>query len=107
MSEIASLLRLLVQADKEFKITPVTVLGSASKFTSALSSGYKRKAFAAYNNSASTSGEILWGGSDVATKGMPIPKGAIADLPVANTLDVYFANSVSGERGDLRVIELA
>jgi hypothetical protein len=108
MSEIASLLRLLVQSDKEFKVTAITTVGSATKFTSALSAGYKRKRLEAYyNNSANLSGEILWGGSDVVTNGMPMQKGVAVTLPVSSSLDVYFANSTSGELGLLKIVEFA
>jgi len=116
MSEIGSLLRLLVQADKEFKITAVTVHGSPEIFESQLTGGHKRKGFAAYNNSNNASGEIVWGGSDADVHGMPIPIGALVEIPVAGTAsldavtggtDVYFCNTVSGEHGDLRVLELA
>jgi len=107
MSEIAYLLRMLVQGDKEFKITPVTTFGSPSKFTSQLSSGYSRKVLTVYNNSEDTSGEQLWGGSDCNSNGMPIPVGSMINIPIAPDLDVYFCNSVSGERGDLRVLEIA
>ena len=116
MSELGSYLRLLVQADKEFKTTAVSVHGSPAKFTSQLTGDHKRKGFAAYNNSNDASGEILWGGSDCDTNGMLIPKGALVDIPVAadeavdavtNGIDVYFCNSVSGENGDLRILELS
>ena len=116
MSEIAKLLRLMSQADKEFKITTVTTYGSPAKFTSQLTLGFARKGFAAYNNSATNSGEIAWGGSDCNVNGMPIPKGAIVDIPIASSanadvtnadVDVYFCNDTSGEYGDLRVIELS
>jgi len=116
MSELGSLLRLLVSADKEFKITAVVTQGSPAQFTSQLTGGHKRKGFAAYNNSNDASGEILWGGSDCDANGMPIPKGALVDIPVAGTAstdavtggtDVYFCNSDSGETGDLRVLEIS
>lgn len=116
MSEVGALLRLLVQSDKEFKVTATDVFGSPAKFTSQLSGGHKRKGFAAYNNSNAASGEVLWGGSDCDTNGMPIPKGALVEIPVAVTgspdavtggLDVYFCNTVSGEKSDLRVLELS
>jgi len=104
--EIEYLLRLQSQADKEFKISAVEVFGDPAIFTSQLT--YFRKGFAAYNNSDSASGEIVWGGSDVTgATGMPIPKGAIMDIPVSTDLGVYFCNTVSGEIGNLRVVEIA
>lgn len=116
MSEIGALLRLLVQSDKEFKITAMTVFGTPALFTSQLTGGHKRKGFAAYNESNAASGEVVWGGSDCDVNGMPIPKGALVEIPVAatgskdaveNALDVYFCNTVSGENSDLRVLELS
>lgn len=108
MSQRDNLLKKLVPADKEFKVSAVTVFGDPAKFTSQLSEGYDRKAMGAFNNSNSASGEnILWGGSDCDTNGMPIPQGSIVDIPVADNLDVYFCNENSGEHGDLRVVELA
>lgn len=107
MSEIQYLLRQGVPSEKELKITPVTVEDTPAAFTSQLSLGYTRRTFAAYNDSHANSGEILWGGSDVVTAGMPIPKGVMVNLPVTTALDVYFCNSRqgSGELGDLRVLE--
>jgi hypothetical protein len=106
MSEEANLLRLLVQADKEFKITPVRVSETATLFTSQLTSGYKRKELSFYNNSNTSSGEIEWGGSTLAKgNGQPIPVGAIFTVPVAVNLPVYLICG-SGE-GDVRAIELA
>lgn len=107
MSEQLNLLRKLVQAEIEFKITPVTTYGTPVEFTSQLESGQPRKMMTVYNNSDDGSGEQLWGGSDCNANGMPIPVGSMINIPVAATLDVYFCNSVSGERGDIRVLEIA
>jgi hypothetical protein len=107
MAELNNLVRLLVPADKEFKVTAVTATQTATKFTSSLTSGYKRRAIAAYNNSHDNSGECYWGGSTVvAGNGMPIPKGSIVEVPVTTDLDIYFVAD-SGQIGDLRVIEIA
>ena len=107
-AEIAYLLRLSSPGAKELKTTAVDVFGSAAKFTSQLTSEYSRKGFAAYNNSNSASGEVLWGGSDLTeANGIPIPKGAMVDIPLSTDVDVYFCNTVSGEIGNLRVVEIA
>ena len=99
-------LRLLSQADKQLKTTAVTVTGTPTKFTSQVTQF--RKGIAAYNNSNSASGECAWGGSDLtAANGMLIPKGSIVDIPVSTNIDLYFCNTVSGENGDLRVVEIA
>ena len=106
--ELAYLARLNSQATKELKTTAVTVTGAPTKFTSQLTEGYTRKGFCAYNNSNPASGECAWGGSDLtAANGMPIPKGAIFDFPISTDIDIYFCNTVSGENGDLRVVEIA
>jgi len=108
MAELNNLMRLLVQADKEYKITNVTASDITTKHTSQLTSGYKRKGIAAYNNSNDLSGECFWGDSNLtySANGMPIPKGAIIEIPLSTDLDIYFC-SASGEVGDLRVIEIA
>ena len=107
-SEQTYLLRLQAPGTKELKVSAVDVFGTPSKFESQLTSGFQRKFFGAYNNSDVGSGEIVWGSVDVTEgTGMPIPKGAIFDLPVSADLDVYFCNTVSGEIGNLRVIEIA
>jgi len=102
------LLRLASQADHELKTTKVQVYGDPAKFTSQLTEEYKRKGAAGYNNSDRASGEVVWGGSDLtAANGMPIPKGALVDFPISTDLDLYFCNTVSGELGELRVVEIA
>lgn len=107
MSEEANLLRLLVQGDKEFKVTQVDVTEVATAFTSQLTSQYSRKGIAIYNNSDSASGEIFLGGSDLtAANGFPIPKGTAISFPIASNLSIYLI-SESGELGDARVIEFA
>ena len=107
-SEQTYLLRLMSPGTKELKITAVDVFGSATLFESQLSAGYTRKGFGAYNQSNSASGEVVWGPAGVTEgTGMPIPKGAIVDIPVSTDIDVYFCNTVSGETGNLRVIEIA
>lgn len=106
MSEIEYLLRLLAQGDKELKTTAVDVFGDPSAFTSQTTEF--RKGMGAYNNSHRNSGEIVYGGSDLTVdNGIPIPKGAMADIPVSSDVDVYFCNTVSGELGNLRVVEIA
>jgi len=103
------LLRLKANADKEIVTTAVDVFGTAAKFTSQLTEGYTRKRLLAYNNSNSNSGEIVWGDSAVTgDSGMIIPKAlAAVDIPVQADVDLYFRNSVSGELGNLRVVEIA
>lgn len=107
-SEQTFLLRFNAPGTKELKTTSVDVFGSAQEFTSQLSSGYARKFIAAYNNSAPASGEIVWGSSDLTEgNGIPIPKGSIVDIPLFTDVSVYFCNTVSGEIGNLRVVEIA
>ncbi|KKL15549.1 hypothetical protein LCGC14_2504510 [marine sediment metagenome] len=109
MGELNKLLRLLVQGDKEGKITAVTAMPTATKFTSQLTSGQTRKALAVYNHSDTASGDCYYSYSssaDISGESMVIPKGALVDVPVANDIDVYFFTA-SGEMGNLRVEELA
>jgi len=108
MSELEYLARLSSIATKEFKISAVEVFGTPTLFTSQLTEGYVRKGFGCYNASNSASGECVWGDATVTGgTGMPIPKGSIFDLPVSVDLPVYFCNTVSGEIGNLRVVEIA
>jgi hypothetical protein len=107
-SELAYLARLNSIATKELKITSVNVFGSSDLFTSQLVEGYTRKGFGAYNNSDSASGECVWGPEGVTSEtGMPIPKGSIVDIPCSVDIPIYFCNTVSGETGNLRVVEIA
>ncbi len=107
MSNEDRYLRLLIQSDKELKTTAVNVTTTATIFSTSLTSGYKRRGFAAYNNSNNDSGECYWGGSDVTVaNGMPIPKGAVWALPVASgqATSPYF---VADNTANLRIIEMA
>jgi len=107
-SEQTYLARLASIATKEFAITAVDVFGSPTLFTSQLAEGYVRKGFGVFNNSDSASGEVAWGSATVTGgTGMLIPKGSIFDIPVSVDLPVYFCNTISGEIGNLRVVEIA
>lgn len=108
MSEIAKLLRIIAQADKEFKVSTVVVRGEPAKFTSQLSGDALRKKFIVYNASASGSGEIVMGASTdrgLDGEGFIIKKGEYVNIPLAPNLDVYFSNTVSGENCNLRIFE--
>jgi len=108
MSETQFLLRLNAPGTKELKTTAVDVFGSAQEFTSQLTSGYTRKYFRAFNNSHSSSGEIVWGPLGVTGQtGMIIAKDAVVEMPLSVDVPVYFCNTVSGEIGNLRVVEIA
>jgi len=106
-SEIAKLLRLSSRGNKEFQNQSIGVTGDPVLFESALTLGNTRKRVFIYNNSDDASGELYWGTSSVTShNGMVIPKGELTDLPVGNDLAVYFC-SLSGETGDLRIMELS
>ena len=109
MSQIAKYLRLQIPGDKEAKLTTVTVTGTPTIYTTALTSEQPRKHLYAYNNTGASSGECYYGYEDTMTiyeKSQPIPKGSQVHINVASTVDVYFM-CVSGEYGDLRVEEIA
>ena len=111
MSEWTRYLRLLVQSDKEAKVTKVDVTETPTQFTSQLVGGNTRKAIGVYNNSNENSGECFYGFSSYISpsgEAMVIPVGAHIGIPIANTsnIDLYFCAS-SGELGDLRVEEYA
>lgn len=114
MSEVAKLLRYLVQGDKEAVITAVTTHGDPEQFTTKLTEGQPRKKLTVYNDSNTSSGELLYGFSSTMNnsgESMPLPQGAAVDIPVAddeNTdINLYFMNVNSGEWGNLRVREIA
>jgi hypothetical protein len=105
MSEEANLLRSMAYADKEAKITAVTVTDVPSLFTSALTSGYSRKRLSVYNYT----GEVYYSFESTASvsgESLPIPENVRTEIKIKTEIPVYFF-SVSGETGDLRVEELA
>lgn len=107
MSEIASLLRLLVQSDKEFKVSSLTVSDSITSFSSQLTSGYSRRRIRVKNNSSPGSGECYYGASNVSiNNGFPLLVGEEIDLQIANNLNIYFISN-SGETSDIRIFEAA
>lgn len=111
--ELGRLLRLLVQADKQAVITQVTPTPVPALFESQIDLN-TRKGIGVYNatvHANTESGECFFGFSTAMSpsgESMPIPMGTVWDLPVAavDAIPVYF-QSVSGETGDLRVIEVA
>jgi len=112
MSELGKLLRLLVQADKEATITKVIPTPVPAQFTSGITAN-TRKGIGVYNattHANTESGECFFGfkaGMSPSGESMPIPQGTVWDIPVADVtaIPIYF-QSVSGEVGDLRVIEV-
>ena len=113
MSEIAKLLRFLVQADKEAKITAVTAepQGPHTQFSTGLTSGQTRKGLSVYNNSDSSSGECFFGyDENMSGSGETsvIPKATLVSIPIADVSAIpLFLCAASGEFGDLRVEEYA
>ena len=107
MSEIAILMRLLTEGDREVKTSALTVTESAVQFNSQLSKGYKRKGFAVYNASNDASGELFYGDQDVsADDGYPVKKAIETEIPLSTDVDIYFV-AEAGQTGDLRVFEMA
>ena len=109
MSQIENLLRVMVNGDKEAKITSVAVNLTPTLFTSQLVNGFPRKAVWVYNNSNVHSGECYYGYSAAITPSSasrPIPIGAVIEIPVTTNIPIYFC-CVAGELGDLRVEEVA
>ena len=109
MNQIENLLRVMVNGDKEAKITAVPVTSTPSLFTSQLVNGFPRKSLRVYNNSASTSGECYYGFSNDITssfksKGI-LPKKTI-EIKVTTNIPVYVC-CLDGQLGDLRFEEIA
>ena len=105
MSEIANYLRLMIPSNREIKQSSMTVYGDRAQFTSALTTGYKRRGFAIQNNESSN--KMYIGDSTVtATDGFPIAAGATLEFGVTVDIDPYFV-CASGETCDARIIEIA
>jgi len=111
--QVARLLRFLIQADQQAVITKITPTPTATLFESQIDDN-TRKGIGVYNQTShanSESGECFFGFSAAMSpsgESMPIPQGTVWDIPVADVaaIPIYF-QSVSGETGDLRVIEVA
>ena len=109
MKQVENLLRVMVNGDKEAKITTVAVTPTPTLFTSQLANGFPRKSICVYNNSNSASGECYYGYSNAITPSSgsrPIPLGSVIEIPVTTNIPVYFS-CVAGELGDIRVEEIA
>ena len=114
MSEIAKYLRFLINADKEAKITVVSVTETPTQFETQLTLEQTRRRIGVYNHSESGSGECFISFKAAASpsgEGMVIPKGQINYLPIADEtvgegIELYFFCE-QGEVGNLQVIELA
>ena len=110
MSELANLLRLMVQGDKEAVVTEVVATDTPAKFTTALTSGQRRRRLLAHNVTAAGSGEAGYG-YDAAVHindALILPKAERIWIPVAEAVDVYFVAGVSGETNiSIRVEEIA
>ena len=113
MSEIAKYLRFLINADKEAKISIVSVTETPTQFETQLSLGQTRRRIGIYNNSESGSGECFFSFKAAASpsgEGMIIPKGKINYLPIADEdtgdISLYFFCE-QGEVGNLQVMELS
>ena len=112
MSEIAKYLRLMVQADKEAKITVVNVTSTPTEFTSQLTGGYGRRKIAVHNRHPSGSGECYYSFSSTASpsgESMVIPKAGIPSfVPIGDTDDItlyFFCDE--GQNGSVQVVELS
>jgi hypothetical protein len=112
MNQIENLLRVMVNGDKEAKITAVAVNLTPTLFTSHLVNGFPRKRIRVYNQSSNlieNSGECYYGYSDDITpsdKSWPIPIHTYAKIAVTVNVDLYFCCQ-SGETGELRIEEIA
>ncbi len=110
MSEIAFLLRMMVQGDKEGKVSEVVATDTPAKFISQLISGQTRRHLYANNVAASGSGEVGYG-YDVAVNindAMILNKGERTRIPVSTDLDLYLVAGISGETNmSVRMEEIA
>jgi hypothetical protein len=103
------MLRRIVPPENEFKITAVTTLpyGLSGEFKTKLVGTQGRTNIFAYNNSKTASGECFWGDNTLTYQnGMPIPVGSIVEVLIPYNQNPYFC-SLSGEVGDLRILEVS
>lgn len=104
MAEVEKLLRKQLMLGDEVKVQAITVTEVSGEITTQLTAG-ERAGHYAFNNSASGSGELYYGPSEVtALEGFPIPKGVVVELPLEAEI---FVIAEAGEVGDLRILELA
>ena len=104
---IEAAIRRMAPPENEFKITAVTVRSGEAVFATQLVGGQGRTGVYAYNNSNGSSGECFWGSSPLTpANGMPIPVGSIVEVLIPPAQNPYFC-SLSGEIGDLRVLEVS
>lgn len=97
-----------MQGDKEIAVSQVDVHGDGGLFESALSEGYLRRRLIVYNNMSTDSGEVMYGGSAAdAEAGMILEKGKATEIRLSSVVDLYFANSQSGETGFITIAEFA
>lgn len=86
------------------KVQAVAVTDVSGELTSLLTAT-ERVGHYAYNVSDTGSGEIYYGPSEfTAAEGFPIPKGVMVQLPLEAEI---FVIAESGEKGELRILELA
>jgi hypothetical protein len=112
MSEIAKYLRFLINADKEAKITVVSVTETPTQFATQLTGENTRRRIAVHNRHASGSGECYYSFSNTASpsgESMVIPKAGVPDyLPVADTENIeLYLFCDEGKTGSVQVIELS
>lgn len=109
MSEESRLLRLLVQGDKEAKVSAFTVPFDPTEFVSQLSQGYSRRKLKVRDLSDAASGECYYGysGEITVNDAMPIPSGEIITIPISTDISLYFMSAASGEFGSLRIEEIS
>jgi len=106
MSEMAKLLRLLVQGDKEAEVTSFPVYGDPTLFETQVTAF--RKHLDVLRMSGPGSGEVYYGfNTDLSpANGMVIPSGEVHPIPVSTDISLYFCVT-SGEIGNLRIREIA
>jgi len=112
MSEIAKYLRLMLQADKEAKVTVVDVTSTPTVFTSQLTGGNTRRKIAVHNRHSSGSGECYYSFSASASpsgESMIISKdGHPSFVPIGDTSNIaLYLFCDEGRTGSVQVLELS
>jgi len=114
MSEIAKYLRFLINADKEAKITVVSVTETPTQFETQLTLEQTRRRISVHNRHSANSGECYYSFSESASpsgESMVIPKSGIPHyIPIADeeegAIELYLFCD-EGKTGSVQVVELS
>lgn len=107
MSELEKLVRRMAPKSLEMATQRINVTDVSGELTTALAGSTGRTGLFVFNLAHTDSGELFYGPAGVtAADGFPIQRGVAVEIPVTETVDVWFV-AEAGESGGLAVLELA